>query len=143
MGACQKAGQRHILSANFNRTTLCSIDDMKRNNEISIWTQFINESLLQGILHTLAPETWQLEERRFFRPTMKMIYMIMAIYVRVQGICHRNQRPLREAIEEARRHFTDAHPHTHICRYCVDNLRAHFLIDHTSFECLSENFNAL
>ena len=51
-----------------------------------IWTKFITESLLQGILHTLAPKTWQLEEGRFFRPTMKMIYMTMAIYVRVQGI---------------------------------------------------------
>ena len=31
-----------------------------------IWTKFITESLLQGILHTLAPETWQLEEGHFF-----------------------------------------------------------------------------
>ena len=48
-----------------------------------IWTKFIPESLLQGILHNLAPE---IRRRTFFRPTTKMIYMTMAIYVRVQGI---------------------------------------------------------
>ena len=31
-----------------------------------IWTKFIPQLLLQDILHTLAPEKWQLEERRFF-----------------------------------------------------------------------------
>ena len=115
-----------------------------------IWTKFITESLLQGILHTLAPETWQLEEGRFFRPTMKMFYMTMAIYIRVQGnykvphVCHRNQRPLREAIEEARRHFTDAHPNLPaICRHYVEKLLAHFLIDHTYIEYLSENFQSI
>ena len=97
------------------------------------WTKFIPESPIQGILHNLALETWQLDEGHFFRSTMKMIYMTMAIYVRVQGIykvphvCHRNQRPLREEIEEARRHFTDAHPNSPaICRHYVDKLLAHF-----------------
>ena len=40
-----------------------------------------------------------------------------------------------EAIKEARRHFTDAHPNSPaICRHRVDKLLAHFLIDHTYFE---------
>ena len=45
-----------------------------------------------------------------------MIYMVMAIYVQIQGnyefphVFHRNERLLREAIEEARKHFTYIHP---------------------------------
>ena len=51
----------------FIPSTLCSIDDTKRdNNEISNLDQIIPESLLQGILHILAPKTWQLEEVHFF-----------------------------------------------------------------------------
>ena len=72
-----------------------------------------------------------------------MIYMTIVIYVRgiykVPHVYHRNQRPLREAIEETRRHFTDAHSNLPaICRHYVDKLLAHFLIDHTYFEYLSE-----
>ena len=57
---------------------------------------------------------------------------------------HRNQRPLREAIEEAMRHFTDAHPKSPaICRHYVDKFLASFLIGHTYFEYLAENFQCV
>ena len=160
-GGVSESRKRLILFCQFIRTTLCSIadtkqdsneisnlDDTKRDsNEISNLEQIYHGVALQGILHILVPETWKLEEGRFFRPTMKMIYMTMAIYVRVQGIykvpqvCHRNQRPLRKAIEEARPHFTDAHSNSPaICRHYVNKLLAQFLIDHTYFEYLLENF---
>ena len=81
---------------------------------------------------------------------MKMINRTMSVYIRVQGIfkvpcmCHRNQRPLRKANEEARRHFTDGHPNSPaICRHYEAKLLAHFLFDHTSFEYLSENFQSI
>ena len=59
-------------------------------------------------------------------------------------MCHRNQRPLRKAIEEARRNLTDTHPHSPvICRHYVDKLLTHFLIDYTYFEYLSEIFQSI
>ena len=58
-------------------------------------------------------------------------------------MCHRNQRLLREAIEEAKLHFKDTHPHSTVIGWRnVDKLLAHFLIDHTHFELPSENLES-
>ena len=65
-----------------------------------IFLKIMTPAFLKTILVSIPPETWMLQGGKFFVPTLCLVYMYLAIYVRIQGKfnvpvqCRRNERPL-------------------------------------------------
>lgn len=124
--------------------------NIRNGTRWDILKRIITRELLESILNTHAPETWCLQQGRYFTPTFQHIYKMLAIAVRIQGIhntpsLHKhNTRPLEKAIKSSREHFDIRHPDsTSPNSKVIERLLTHFLISADHYELLSRNFQSV
>ena len=94
--------------------------NIRTGSRWDIFNKIITKALLLAILHSHPPETWNYQFGRYFIPTLKHIYQVLAISVRIQGLqnapsLHKHfRRPLEKSMEksiaEASKYFDKLHP---------------------------------
>ena len=121
----QKEGRRFIEKAKetFSLRPLvpeCEfiVLNIRTGSRWDIFNKIIATALLLAILHSHPLETWNYQFGRYFIPTLKNIYQVLAISDRFQGLqnapsLHKHlRRPLEKSIAEARKYF-DSSPEGH------------------------------
>jgi hypothetical protein len=117
---------------------------------VDIFCKLVSQEFLRNVLAKEDPATWRTTRTHFYKPSMRMLYKMLAVYCRIQGQnkvptnSKANERPLRDSIVEALGHFNKFYPNSPGPGVkVIENLFAHFLFDHEWFEALSINCQSI
>ena len=124
--------------------------NIRTGSRWDIFNKIITRALLLAILHSHPPETWNYQFGRYFIPSLKHIYQVLAISVRIQGLqnapsLHKHvRRPLGKSIAEARKYFDKLYSRSFLPNSkIVQELLTRFLISADHYDLLSNNFLSL
>ena len=124
--------------------------NIRTGSRWDIFNKIITKVLLLAILYIHPPEIWNYQFERYFIPSLKYIYQVLAISVRIQGLqnapsLHKHVwRPSEKSVAEARKYFDELYPRSLSPNSkIVQKLLTRFVISADHYELLSNNFLSL